>query len=180
MKPSTISSCLTWGAGFVALRSAMGPYDNMTVCNMSSIQRNASWHVVPQLCVFADQCVVDIFAFKLKFNLFDRPKWQNFSVASDQHPQTYFQRSSLLLSITLSGHVPLPTCPRCPAFIPNPSHPKQLWWPRLAFLLHFFATLALFNPLQPQPALAPSDSLTHIPRDGPPWPAKWKISSFTS
>lgn len=79
----------------------------------------------------------------------------NSSFASDQHPETYFQGNSLLLSITLCGPIPLPTCPRCPAFIPNPSHPKQLWWPRLHSSSTSSSSHSVFNPLQTKPALAP-------------------------
>lgn len=79
----------------------------------------------------------------------------NSSFATDQHPETYFQGNSLLLSITLCGPILLPTCPRCPAFIPNPSHPKQLWWPRLHSSSTSSSSHSVFNPLQTKPALAP-------------------------
>lgn len=42
-----------------------------------------------------------------------------------------FQANSLLLPVIPSGPVFLSTCPRRPAFVPNASHPKQLWSPPL-------------------------------------------------
>lgn len=47
-------------------------------------------------------------------------------------------------SIILAWSNPQPTCPCCPLFIPNPSHPKQLWSP--LHILHPILTRSLFNP----------------------------------
>lgn len=149
----------------------MWPYDNMTPCDMSSIQRNALWHVMSQLYALADQCLATSSHSNWKFHPSMTLSGQlNSSFASDQHPETYFQGNSLPLSITLCGPIPLPTCPRCPAFIPNPSHPKQRWWPRLHSSSTSYSSHSVFNPLQTKPALAPPPP-PRLPHTHPTWRA---------